>query len=239
LETIFSSVLAESIPGGWRPGIGDPSIGGWVTVAAYFVAAIACWRASVAERRPGQPSRGDHPVFWRKEFDQPSPGATPPSSSDRASSVGRRVLFWRLLLIGMLVLGINKQLDLQSILPVVGRQIARQQGWYESRQAVQHAFITGVAISGIAALSIFAFLFRSAALRRPLAPVGLIFLFSFVLIRASSFHHVDVLLGEAILGVRVNHLLELGGISLVVLAALQCVVDGRSARGGEPRTTRD
>lgn len=26
----------------WRPGIGDPTIGGWLTVALYFLAAISC-----------------------------------------------------------------------------------------------------------------------------------------------------------------------------------------------------
>src|SRR2546423_5657387 len=30
----------------WRPGIGDPTFIGWVTVVAYFVAAYFCWRAS-------------------------------------------------------------------------------------------------------------------------------------------------------------------------------------------------
>jgi hypothetical protein len=30
---------------GWEPGIGDPTLYGWVTVAAYAVAALACWRA--------------------------------------------------------------------------------------------------------------------------------------------------------------------------------------------------
>ena len=31
---------------GWQPGIGDPSIVGWLTVAAYAAAAAACWLAS-------------------------------------------------------------------------------------------------------------------------------------------------------------------------------------------------
>ena len=31
---------------GWSPGIGDPTIYGWLTVAAYAVAAWLCWRAS-------------------------------------------------------------------------------------------------------------------------------------------------------------------------------------------------
>jgi hypothetical protein len=42
---------------GWEPGIGDPSLYGWVTVAAYAVAAFCCWRAS--RRGPARERR-----FW-------------------------------------------------------------------------------------------------------------------------------------------------------------------------------
>ena len=31
---------------GWEPGIGDPSVYGWVTVGAYAFGALCCWRAS-------------------------------------------------------------------------------------------------------------------------------------------------------------------------------------------------
>ena len=31
---------------GWKPGIGDPTTLGWVTVAAYAVAAVLCWLAA-------------------------------------------------------------------------------------------------------------------------------------------------------------------------------------------------
>ena len=27
----------------WRPGIGDPTIGGWITVVLYFAAMASCW----------------------------------------------------------------------------------------------------------------------------------------------------------------------------------------------------
>src|SRR3954467_6988308 len=30
----------------WRPGIGDPTIGGWVTVLLYFLAVWSTWRTS-------------------------------------------------------------------------------------------------------------------------------------------------------------------------------------------------
>ena len=30
----------------WSPGIGDPTIGGWITVALYLVATVSCWKTS-------------------------------------------------------------------------------------------------------------------------------------------------------------------------------------------------
>jgi hypothetical protein len=42
---------------GWEPGIGDPSLYGWLTVAAYAAAALCCWRAS--KRGPSRERR-----FW-------------------------------------------------------------------------------------------------------------------------------------------------------------------------------
>jgi hypothetical protein len=30
----------------WSPGIGDPTIAGWVTVGLYFAAALGCWRSA-------------------------------------------------------------------------------------------------------------------------------------------------------------------------------------------------
>ena len=32
----------------WRPGIGDPTIGGWVTVVLYFLACVSCWKTASA-----------------------------------------------------------------------------------------------------------------------------------------------------------------------------------------------
>jgi hypothetical protein len=36
---------------GWKPGIGDPTIYGWLTVGAYALGAALCWRASRAAPR--------------------------------------------------------------------------------------------------------------------------------------------------------------------------------------------
>lgn len=61
-----------------------------------------------------------------------------------------------------------------------------------------------------------------------LALVGLVVLLTFVAIRAASFHYVDALIGKRYIGVRVNHLLELGGISIIAVAALGARRAGRS-----------
>ena len=214
-------LIAEPIDGRWRPGIGDPSFLGWLTVAAYFAAALACALAARAKRNSDTLGQTVHPIFWR--FD-----ASQVPSRSRVGFPRRVSFFWWTLALGMLLLGINKQLDLQSILPIVGRQIAREQGWYEQRREVQRAFILGVALLGVVLLAILTILFRSILLRRPLATIGLIFLYLFVLVRASSFHRVDLILGSAWLGLRVNGILELGGIGLVLSSAMKAVVE-RSA----------
>jgi hypothetical protein len=30
----------------WTPGIGDSTVGGWITVLLYFLAAVSCWRTA-------------------------------------------------------------------------------------------------------------------------------------------------------------------------------------------------
>src|SRR5206468_5940745 len=55
------------------------------------------------------------------------------------------------------------------------------------------------------------------------AIVGLAILLLFVLVRATSFHKVDVFINLHLAGVRANHALEIGGISIVTAFALSAV----------------
>jgi hypothetical protein len=48
---------------GWRPGIGDPTIGGWMTVVLYFVAAFSCWRTARSIRRDPAP-QSESAAIW-------------------------------------------------------------------------------------------------------------------------------------------------------------------------------
>src|SRR3954471_175627 len=67
----------------------------------------------------------------------------------------REVLMWWLLAFGLVALGINKQLDLQTALTEFGRMVATRQGWYERRHVIQLEVIyTAIALALIAAVAL-------------------------------------------------------------------------------------
>jgi hypothetical protein len=127
---------------------------------------------------------------------------------------------WIGLASALAILGVNKQLDMQTLFTQVGRELAKSQGWYEQRRVVQRCFIGAVLIGGIASVGLLASCFRSFVRRNSLAFFGVLFLVCFIVIRAASFHHVDELLGSRLLRVSVNNVLELSGIGCVMLAVM-------------------
>ena len=171
----------------WSPKIGDPTIGGWVTVVLYLLAAGSCW-ISARELALGDIVSTERRTWWAIS-----------------------ALF--------LALGINKQLDLQSALTEAGRVLAHYQGWFEQRQLVQLAFIALVAIICLIAAITLLLWTHSAPIPTRLALMGTTMVLGFVLIRAASFHHVDQFIGQRILGLRWNWILEMSGISLVLIAS--------------------
>jgi hypothetical protein len=133
---------------------------------------------------------------------------------------GRGRLLPLALAAAMALLAVNKQLDLQSLLTQIGRDLAKSQGWYQDRREYQVAFIA--AIAGLAGLGfiLLAWLERRRWRECTLALLGLAFLLAFIVVRAASFHHVDHGLGETWAGLRFNWILELGGIALVAAGAI-------------------
>lgn len=129
--------------------------------------------------------------------------------------------FWRITAAILLLLALNKQLDLQSLLTIFARCHAQLSGWYNDRRIVQEVFIALVAAGGLLALGLAALLLRGILGRIWLALAGLGFVCVFVVIRAASFHHVDVFLGSSAMGIKLNWLLELPGPTLVALDALR------------------
>jgi len=178
----------------WYSRMGDPTVAGWTITIAYFLVTLLCWRAGLKEKtiNVNIQKPGRHAVWF-----------------------GLSILFF--------VLGINKQLDLQTLLTVVGREIAQANGLYESRREIQLIFViffTLFCFSSIVALS----WWLRDCWRRYLIPLlGVALLVSFVVIRAASFQHVDYLISKwRIIGpFRMKYIVELGGILIVGLGAVQ------------------
>ncbi|HEY8122571.1 MAG TPA: hypothetical protein VII78_14710 [Myxococcota bacterium] len=177
--------------GSWSPGIGDPTPAGWLATVAYFAAAGCCWAAA----------RRIKPEYRR------------------APSLRREWRLWGTLSALLALLGVNKQLDLQSALTEIARGLARSGGWYEQRRGLQLAFVAVVAL--VALLAAVASLWATRRTSPPVrvAVVGFGALLAFVVARAASFHHVDMAISHEWLGLRVSSLVELAGLAVLIVAA--------------------
>ncbi|KAB7644957.1 hypothetical protein [Polymorphobacter fuscus] len=137
----------------------------------------------------------------------------------RHSATARERWFWTLAALAMLALGLNKQLDLQTALTAWGRQMARDDGWFAQRRAFQAAFVkTAAAVALVTGLA-FAWLVRGMRRQVIVTLAGLMLLALFVVIRAASFHHIDVMMRAPVLGLKLHTLLELAGIAVVIAGA--------------------
>jgi hypothetical protein len=170
---------------GWSPGVGDPTVVGWVTAAAYLaVALLAVANARLARRN--------------------EEGAG----------------FWLALAVVASVLGLNKQLDLQSLLTAAGREVAVAIGWYGRRRVIQAVFV-GLLAAGVVGVVGSLIRLRSRTSRAyVLTILGVVGLTAFVLARAATFHHVDALAGVSLGDTTLGAVAELGSLATI---ALGCV----------------
>jgi hypothetical protein len=120
----------------------------------------------------------------------------------------------------MLLLACNKQLDLQSLFTQIARDVLKSEGWYQDRRELQVLFIVTVAVTMALALAAAVWIQRHRWQESGLALLGLICLSGFILVRAASFHNVDHGLSQAVGGLKLNAVLELGGIAMVLGGAI-------------------
>lgn len=178
--------MTQGLIGIWSPGIGDPTIGGWLTVLLYAATAASVW---VLLKRVD---------FTHREREQ---------------------WVWRGLLLGLILLGIDKQLDLQSALTELGRITARHQGWYDNRAPVQEAFIAATGILGLTLLAATASLVLEAPGATLSALAGGFSLLMFVMVRAVSLHQIDRLLSLDLAGLKYNWIIEMGALVWILASA--------------------
>lgn len=175
----------------WSPGIGDPSAIGWLTVLAYFLCAYFSFRVL---------------KYSDRVFDPP---------------IMRQKVLWLFITVAIGFLGINKQLDLQSLFTATARYLALEQGWYQDRRALQVAFIYSIAALGLVFMLGLILVYKRVLKAHLLAIIGLCSLVVFVVVRATSFHDMDSLIGRQVFGIYLNWLLELGGIALIAYNAIK------------------
>jgi len=112
---------------------------------------------------------------------------------------------------------------------------AKRDGWYVYRQQLQVVFI--LVSSLIATVGIVAgwMLLKDRWQKYGLVYFGVVFLVTFIIIRAASFHHVDTFLYRLpVVGNCVNVYLEFSGILLIILGTLLAVRHRRAETRRSP-----
>jgi hypothetical protein len=231
---LLTSTPGQGWVGDWSPGIGDPTITGWVTVVAYFVGSYLCWLAFRVERvRRGRPGNGPSAflnglgILFRG-LRKRGPGVP---AQDKVPAL------WAGLALMLLLLGLNKQLDLQTLFTDIGRLMAKDEGWYADRRFFQLVFIVALACAGVVVMRGLWRFARGHLRDMRLALMGAVGLTCFVAIRAASFHHFDIFIGSEVAGLTFNAILEIGAISLICVGAARQIF-GLAAAPEPVRATR-
>ncbi|OHB75922.1 MAG: hypothetical protein A2Z25_01610 [Planctomycetes bacterium RBG_16_55_9] len=182
-------ILAIIVNGHWRPGIGDPTVLGWVTTAGYLIAAGLCGAYALrADSVIGTMRFNWHRVFW-----------------------------WGLA-IAMLLMGLNKQLDLQVLLIRVARRMSKVQGWHAERYVVYKWFVMGIASAGLILTGWLGWTCRHGLRQCALALCGVGLLVLFAVIRACG-GAVEIQ-GWRPGNFPMRWILEIGGIACIAVSAL-------------------
>ena len=138
----------------------------------------------------------------------------------RLDGLIRARVLWTALGAVLLLLGVNKQLDLQTLLIEVGKLMAQDQGWYEQRHVIQVVFVIAIAVSGVWAGGWLLRLACGEFRELRLALMGSVLLIGFIAFRASAFNHLDRLVGLSGGSLWFNSVLELVAITCIGAGSL-------------------
>jgi len=177
---------------GGFPGVGDPAFLGWLTTFLYILAAMLCCAAM--RKSPGEKDQGNH-------------------ASEN--------VFWSGLALALFVLGANKQLDLQSWVTDLGREIARSLGWLNHRRGIQAAVVVVISIIGLIGGGTVTWIMRKFWRRYALALVGMFLLILFVMIRSATSYHLERAVPWPLSKPPAQSSLEIIGICCIVAGAVR------------------
>jgi len=137
----------------------------------------------------------------------------------RRAAQGSEAAVWLLFAFGLAFLAVNKQIDLQSLVTITGRDLAVSQGWFAHRRTVQFAFVVTTGLAGAALLAYLLARTRALSGAVRLALAGMCCIATYCAILAVLCNHIAHFIASGPLGVRWNWILELGGIATVAYAA--------------------
>jgi hypothetical protein len=137
--------------------------------------------------------------------------------ASESKNFGGNYQFWFYLAVFLLFLAINKQLDLQSWFTQAMRDSAQAHGWYAYRRLLQVVFIGALGLGMLLVLLSLRLFLANSWRRYKLTWAGIILLCTFILTRAASFHHFDILINHDVAGLKMNVILEIGAILLIIL----------------------
>lgn len=145
--------------------------------------------------------------------------------SCRATSIHLKVgslepLAWTAIAVLLALLGVSELLQLQQAITNFGRSIAFDEGWYWHRQGIQAAFTkAGFAITVLLSFGFFLSA-RRTSLECAVALACAVMIVGYILVRAISLHHVDVLLLKTTFGLRWSRIPEFAGNIIILLSSL-------------------
>jgi hypothetical protein len=187
-------ILAILEKNGWKLCIGDPYPLAWIIFTGYIISSVLCYYIGFSLNK-----------------------------INKGSKEKGDIIFWYGLSAILFFLGINKQLDLQTLFVAIGRSLANYQGWFDIRRGVQKIFIIGfffISIISFIGLGIF---LKKQVFKNFYIILGVIMIVSYVLIRASTFNHIDFIPENlrVIYSIHMKYVLELFGILLVFYGAFK------------------
>jgi hypothetical protein len=138
---------------------------------------------------------------------------------------------WWLLCVFMAGLGINKQLNLQTLLLEAGRTLAKWGHWYSYRRYVQLSFVLVLMlITAVVAWKTAQYYWPILEQRLELA-AGFILVTAYCILRAAEIDHVKPVTVQTRFAHSPFWLVEIAGILLALIGTIRAVVTQRLPRG--------
>lgn len=116
----------------------------------------------------------------------------------------------------LLILAMNKQLGFLIALTSYSRLTAIREGWYNTRRLAQLDLIWGLGAAAFFLLVLIGWHFRPILRQHWLPLVTAMGLLTYVAIRTVSYHAVDAIILDRVLGVPWDWLFELTGLCLLI-----------------------